>query len=117
MIPGLFDYQWKNKVKNCINRNCFVNILTFYENNSLKINFQKSQFYDTDYQPIGIKSIVVFGVNLGSSVTLQSTNLENFLRIPKGIPVIPSEIPEVISPKYEIIYINEYCLKIKINEE
>jgi alpha-glucosidase/lysosomal alpha-glucosidase len=63
-IPALNDYNNKQNVENCIQKDCNIKIQTTYdkEKNELKIKFNKPWFLENDYIPLELTKIRVYGI-------------------------------------------------------
>lgn len=65
-IPALKNYNSKSAVQNCIDKNCFVEIIATYdkENKNIKINFKQADYYDDKYDFLAIDNIYLLGLDL-----------------------------------------------------
>jgi alpha-glucosidase (family GH31 glycosyl hydrolase) len=98
VIPALSEYHSRSKVDKCMKDDCFVEIVTTVTENKLTVNFSLAKFYGDDLQAIGVKKLVVLGVNVsnpsvketslkGTEVTLKAENEGNTLVVMFDHPV------------------------------
>ncbi len=73
-IPALKNYNSKTSIENCMNKNCFVEILASYDkiNKNIKIQFKKANYYEDDYDYISVHNIYILGLDLVSSDILNA---------------------------------------------